>query len=43
RYTFPDLDGSCCSSESVAALSPEEKTNLDGKIMGAFIRAVKPR
>jgi ubiquinone/menaquinone biosynthesis C-methylase UbiE len=43
RYTFADLDGSCCSAESVAALSGDEKTNLDGKIMGAFIRAVKPR
>ncbi len=42
RYTFADLGDSCCSSPSVQALSPGEKEQLDGRIMGAFIRAVKP-
>lgn len=42
RYTFADLGGECCSAPSVAALSDEEKAGLDGRVMGAFIRAAKP-
>ncbi len=42
RYLFADLEGSTCCSPNVAALSAGEKTALDGRIMGAFIRAVKP-
>ena len=42
RYRFADLEGSTCGAEAVAALSPEEREKLDGRIMGAFIRAKKP-
>ncbi|MEP6755365.1 MAG: arsenite methyltransferase [Chthonomonadales bacterium] len=42
RYTFADLEATTCVSPAVAAMSPEEKARLDGKIMGAFIRARKP-
>ena len=42
RYTFSDLEGATCCSPDVAALPVEEKTALDGRVMGAFIRAVKP-
>jgi SAM-dependent methyltransferase len=42
RYTFADLEATTCTSAAVAALRPEEKAALDGRIMGAFIRAVKP-
>lgn len=42
RYTFSDLEGSSCCSEGVLALPADEKAALDGRIMGAFIRAVKP-
>lgn len=42
RYTFADLDGTTCCSSEVAALPAEEKADLDGRIMGAFIRAQKP-
>ena len=42
RYVFADLEGATCCSPEVAALSMEEKTALDGRIMGAFIRATKP-
>lgn len=41
-YTFAELEATTCSSEAVAALPPEEKAALDGKVMGAFIRATKP-
>ncbi len=41
RYMFSQLEGAWAPS-GVQALSDEEKQNLDGKIMGAFIRAVKP-
>ncbi|HZP84405.1 MAG TPA: arsenite methyltransferase, partial [Chthonomonadaceae bacterium] len=43
RYRFADLEGATCSGEAVAAFSPEERNALDGRIMGAFIRAVKPK
>jgi arsenite methyltransferase len=42
RYTFADLDATTCCSPDVAALSADEKAALDGRVMGAFIRAVKP-
>ncbi|HLO99555.1 MAG TPA: arsenite methyltransferase, partial [Fimbriimonas sp.] len=43
RYTFADLEATTCCSPEVAALSPEVKSALDGRVMGAFIRAVKPK
>jgi len=43
RYTFADLEETTCCSPEVAALPPEEKTALDGRVMGAFIRAAKPK
>lgn len=43
RYRFADLEATTCSTEAVAALAAEEKAALDGRIMGAFIRAVKPQ
>ena len=43
RYTFADLEATTCTSPEVSALSTEEKSNLDGRIMGAFIRATKPK
>ena len=42
RYLFSDLEGSACAADAIAALPAEEKAALDGRIMGAFIRAVKP-
>jgi SAM-dependent methyltransferase len=42
RYRFADLEGGTCGAAAVAALSPEERERLDGRIMGAFIRAQKP-
>ena len=42
RYTFADLAGECCSASSVQALSEDEKQGLDGRVMGAFIRGMKP-
>ena len=41
RYTFADLEATTCCSPEVAALPTEEKAALDGRVMGAFIRAVK--
>jgi SAM-dependent methyltransferase/DNA-binding transcriptional ArsR family regulator len=43
RYTFADLEATTCTSAEVAALSVEERAALDGRVMGAFIRAVKPK
>jgi arsenite methyltransferase len=42
RYTFADLEATTCCSPEVAALSDDEKRDLDGRVMGAFIRATKP-
>ena len=39
RYRFDELPGGCCSAET---LSAEERAKLDGRVMGAFIRATKP-
>ncbi|MGV3618739.1 MAG: arsenite methyltransferase [Fimbriimonas sp.] len=41
RYLFANLEGAW-SSNGISALSAEEKAELDGKVMGAFIRATKP-
>jgi arsenite methyltransferase len=43
RYTFADLEATTIPAVAVRSLSPEEKTALDGRIMGAFIRATKPK
>ena len=43
RYLFADLEATTCTSDAVAALPAAEKAALDGRIMGAFIRAVKPQ
>ena len=43
RYTFADLEATTCVSPAVAALPAEAKTALDGRVMGAFIRAEKPK
>ncbi len=42
RYTFADLEATTCCTLEVAALPAEEKAALDGRVMGAFIRAAKP-
>ena len=41
RYTFADLESATCCSPEVAALPEVEKNALDGRVMGAFIRASK--
>jgi arsenite methyltransferase len=41
RYQFSGIEGSW-APKGVQGLTDEEKSQLDGKIMGAFIRAVKP-
>ena len=41
RYYFSDIEGSW-APKGVQSMSEDEKRALDGKIMGAFIRAVKP-
>jgi SAM-dependent methyltransferase len=41
RYRFSDLEGSW-APKGVNTLSDAEKANLDNKVAGAFIRAVKP-
>lgn len=43
RYTFADLEATTCCSPEVAALPADEKAALDGRVMGAFIRAEKPK
>lgn len=41
RYFFSDLESSW-ASQAISGLTNEERAELDGKIVGAFIRAVKP-
>lgn len=41
RYQFSAIEGSW-APKGVQAMTNEEKLGLDGKIMGAFIRAIKP-
>lgn len=43
RYMFADLEESACGSAAITALPSEERARLDGRIMGAFIRATKPQ
>jgi len=43
RYGFADLEGTGSCSPEVAALPEDVKAGLDGRVMSAFIRAVKPR
>lgn len=43
RYLFADLEATTCRTDAVAALPESEKAALDSRIMGAFIRAVKPQ
>lgn len=43
RYTFADLEATTCCSPETQALPADEKAALDGRVMGAFIRAVKPK
>jgi SAM-dependent methyltransferase len=42
RYAFADLEATTCCSPETKALPAEEKAALDGRVMSAFIRAVKP-
>ncbi|HEX4208205.1 MAG TPA: arsenite methyltransferase [Ktedonobacteraceae bacterium] len=42
RYALDDVDQSGASA-SVAALSPEERREVDGRFISAFVRARKPR
>lgn len=42
RYYFADIEGSQWAPNGVSVLTAEEKAELDGKVMGAFIRAAKP-
>ena len=42
RYTFADMQATACCSNEIAALPEDERNALDGRVMGAFIRAVKP-
>lgn len=41
RYHFSDIEGAW-APKGIAAMTDEERQAVDGKIMGAFIRAVKP-
>lgn len=43
RYTFKDLEATTITAQAVSNLSLEEREALDGKIMGAFIRATKEK
>jgi hypothetical protein len=42
RYSLDEIVGSGASA-SIAALSPNERHNVDGKFVSAFIRAWKPQ
>lgn len=41
-YSFADLEQTDCSAAAVRALAAEDRAALDGRVMGAFIRARKP-
>jgi arsenite methyltransferase len=41
RYTFADLEETSCGREAIEGLSDDEKQNLEGKVMSAFVRARK--
>lgn len=42
RYRFADLESSGLVAPHIAQMSQAERESLDGRIMGAFIRASKP-
>lgn len=42
RYTFADIEGTACCTANIDALSDQERSNLDGRVFSAFIRASKP-
>ncbi len=42
RYRFADLESSGLVAPHIAQLTEADRQSLDGRIMGAFIRAVKP-
>lgn len=42
RYHFSDIEGAW-APKGIAAMSDEERAAVDGRIMGAFIRGVRPR
>lgn len=42
HYTFADLEATMMHTQAVHALPAEEKAALDGRVMGAFLRATKP-
>jgi ubiquinone/menaquinone biosynthesis C-methylase UbiE len=42
RYRFADLESSGLRAPHITQMSEAERQSLDGRIMGAFIRAVKP-
>lgn len=41
-YSTPDLEDTSCCDTNVKTMSPEAKQDLEGRFMGAFIRATKP-
>lgn len=43
RYRFADLESSGLVAPHIAQMTEAERQNLDGRIMGAFIRAIKPK
>lgn len=43
RYAFADLEATTCAADAIKALTADERAALDGRIMSAFIRAVKPK
>jgi SAM-dependent methyltransferase/DNA-binding transcriptional ArsR family regulator len=42
RYQFADLENAGYGADAIANLTNEERQALDGRVMGAFIRASKP-
>jgi SAM-dependent methyltransferase len=41
RYTLKDAEASGCCLPSAELLTPQEKSDLDGRVMSAFVRGVK--
>jgi len=42
RYLFADLEATTVAPEAISQLTEEERSALDGRITGSFIRATKP-
>ena len=42
RYTLNDAESAGCCLPSAENLTDQEKTDLDGRVMSAFVRGVKP-